>query len=167
MPIDPIIRIQLFNNHGIEKDLLFQSYRVLCMRDEPISHEEGIKMGLDTTLCIIRARELCRRERADDGSMTPSPVSTTSDLSSIVTESFKLTPSSSEESLDDDSELLSRKFSKPHCVLLPIVVPIDQIIAIDIISNDVRINITRPSSRIFGGSTMSRSCSPFLLQGRV
>jgi len=93
-------------------------------QDEPISHEEGTKMGLDTALCVIRARELCRRERADDGSMTPSPVSTTSDLSSIVTESFKLTPSSSEESLDDDSELLSRKLSKPIAFFSRLLYPL-------------------------------------------
>ena len=93
MEFHPVKKIALYQELSIDRNLLFHSYADLCCRDSPITPDEAKDLGLVTTLHIMRAREIARGQRLDDGGVTPSPLNVTSkDLGSLISGTFNLSP---------------------------------------------------------------------------
>ncbi|KAF8698383.1 hypothetical protein AX14_001169 [Amanita brunnescens Koide BX004] len=61
-----IDRIVAYHDCEVDRNLLIPRYAALCHRERPLELEEGMRLGLETTLMIARAREFAR------GSLTPS-----------------------------------------------------------------------------------------------
>jgi hypothetical protein len=53
-------KIILYHTHDIDRSLLRASYTALTVRDEHISIEEGMVLGLETALRLAHAREIAR-----------------------------------------------------------------------------------------------------------
>jgi hypothetical protein len=71
--------------------LLLDSYESLTTRDEPIGMEEGVKLGLRTSLQIARAREMSRGPDTGGGLRSPSAIQLTpSDLRSLLSDIFRI-----------------------------------------------------------------------------
>lgn len=60
LSIPPHQKIGLYNRFAIDCRLLQEAYTALAVRDEPITIEEGLELGLETCLKVARARELVR-----------------------------------------------------------------------------------------------------------
>jgi len=58
--IPALQKILLYHAHDIDRDLLQAAYAALTARDEPISFDEGLQLGLETALQLARAREIAR-----------------------------------------------------------------------------------------------------------
>jgi hypothetical protein len=61
LDLSPVDRIHIYQTFGLDSTLLIDSYATLTSRDEPIGLDEGMKLGLMTSLKIARAREMSRR----------------------------------------------------------------------------------------------------------
>ena len=72
--MSPVDRIHIYQKHGLDDTLLLDSYESLTTRDEPIDVEEGVKLGLRTSLQIARAREMSRGPDTGGGLRSPSAV---------------------------------------------------------------------------------------------
>ena len=55
-----MVRIHIYQKFELDSTLLLDSYATLTTRDEPIGLEEGVKLGLRTSLQIAQAREMSR-----------------------------------------------------------------------------------------------------------
>ncbi|KAH8829562.1 hypothetical protein DL96DRAFT_1462199, partial [Flagelloscypha sp. PMI_526] len=55
-----IDRVVLYHDHGVDRNLLLRSYSALADRQEPITLEEGMRLGLETSLMLAKAREIAR-----------------------------------------------------------------------------------------------------------
>jgi hypothetical protein len=60
LSIPPIEKIQIYQAFHIDRSLLAESFAELTLRPEPLSLEEGNKLGIETALRIAQARELSR-----------------------------------------------------------------------------------------------------------
>ena len=74
LDLSPVDRIHIYQKHGLDDELLLDSYETLTTRDEPIGMEEGIKLGLRTSLQIAQAREMSRGPDTGGGLRSPSAV---------------------------------------------------------------------------------------------
>ena len=59
--IPALTKITIYHRYEVNRDLLFQSYMDLCLREEPLSYAEAEDLGLETWLMISTAREAVRR----------------------------------------------------------------------------------------------------------
>ncbi|KAF8483645.1 hypothetical protein DFH94DRAFT_605215, partial [Russula ochroleuca] len=53
-------KIILYHTHEIDRKYLLAAYTELAVRDDPITIEEGLLLGLETSLRLAHARELAR-----------------------------------------------------------------------------------------------------------
>jgi hypothetical protein len=60
LPIAPVEKIHIYQAFLLDRSLLAESFEKLTIRAEPLNLEEGQKLGLETTLQIMQARELSR-----------------------------------------------------------------------------------------------------------
>ena len=60
LSIPPVEKIQIYQDFKIDRSRLLSSFAALTKRPDPLSLEEGKKVGLETALQIARARELSR-----------------------------------------------------------------------------------------------------------
>jgi len=74
LDLSPVDRIHIYQQFGLDTTMLIDSYATLTTRDEPIGLEEGVKLGLRTSLQIARAREMSRGPDTGVGPRTPSAV---------------------------------------------------------------------------------------------
>lgn len=58
--VDPVEKIQIYQEFNIDENLLHGAYVALTIRPEPLDMDEGNKLGLSTSLKIAQARELAR-----------------------------------------------------------------------------------------------------------
>lgn len=58
--LDALSRIELYNSYGVDRRELESAYRTLVARAEPLTLEEGERIGLETAIAIASARELVR-----------------------------------------------------------------------------------------------------------
>jgi hypothetical protein len=65
-------RIHIYQRHNLDHALLLDSYESVTTRDEPIDVDEGVKLGLRTSLQIARAREMSRSPSTGGGLRSPS-----------------------------------------------------------------------------------------------
>jgi hypothetical protein len=70
----PVDRIHIYQKHQLDDALLLDSYELLTTRDSPIGMEEGMKLGLRTSLQIAQAREMSRGPDTGGGLRSPSAV---------------------------------------------------------------------------------------------
>jgi len=69
--LKPVERIKLYHENSVDRNFLVPQYLELCQRNEPLSMDEGLDLGLETTLMIARTREEIRSPRSPDGVMSP------------------------------------------------------------------------------------------------
>lgn len=60
LALSPVDRIHIYQQHNLDKTLLLDSFESLTTREEPIGVEEGMKLGLQTSVQIAMAREKSR-----------------------------------------------------------------------------------------------------------
>jgi hypothetical protein len=60
LPIAPVEKIHIYQAFLLDRLLLAESFAKLTIRPEPLNLEEGQKLGIETTLQIMQARELFR-----------------------------------------------------------------------------------------------------------
>jgi len=92
LSLSPIDRIEIYQRHKLDETLLIDSFEELTTREDPIGVEEGVKLGLKTTIQIACARE---KSRGPDtgGSRSPSTVRLSpTDLRGLISDIFKLPP---------------------------------------------------------------------------
>ncbi|KAK0241320.1 hypothetical protein EDD85DRAFT_395680 [Armillaria nabsnona] len=70
--INLVDRIILYQECKVDPSLLVQLYAKLCSRDDPPSMEESVRLGVETTARIFRARERLRSSSLD-GLKSPLP----------------------------------------------------------------------------------------------
>ncbi|KAF8910792.1 hypothetical protein CPB85DRAFT_1194044, partial [Mucidula mucida] len=93
-----IQRIHVYQTYDVNRRLLVTRYAALCERLEPLTLEEGIKLGMATSLMIARARE-CVRSPSVGGCRSPSSVSIPSEeMQNIIKDLFKIPDSPSSPS---------------------------------------------------------------------
>jgi hypothetical protein len=90
LSLSPVDRIHIYQHHKLDETLLIDSFEKLTTREDPIGMEEGLKLGLKTSLQIACARE---KSRGPDtgGPRTPSTVRLSpTDLRGLISDIFKL-----------------------------------------------------------------------------
>jgi hypothetical protein len=86
----PVERVHVYHKHDLDRNLLVPQYAELCSREEPITLEEGFKLGLETSLLIARARETAR-SNSQGGTRSPLPAHVKEqDMVQMVKEMFNL-----------------------------------------------------------------------------
>jgi len=89
--LSPVDRIHIYQRFNLDDTLLLDSYESLTTRVEPIMMEEGVKLGLRTSLQIARAREMSRGPDTGGGLRSPSAIQLTpSDLRSLLSDIFRI-----------------------------------------------------------------------------
>ncbi|KAF8504595.1 hypothetical protein F5888DRAFT_1630999 [Russula emetica] len=88
--LTPVDRIHIYQRHKLDETLLIDSFEELTTREDPIGMDEGVKLGLKTSLQIACAREKSRGP--DSGGLrTPSTVRLSpTDLRGLISEIFQL-----------------------------------------------------------------------------
>ncbi|KIY65849.1 hypothetical protein CYLTODRAFT_356116 [Cylindrobasidium torrendii FP15055 ss-10] len=83
-------RIHVYQEYDVDRRLLVDRYAALTERLEPLTYEEGVKLGMQTSLMIARARE-CVRSPTVAGLRSPSSVNLPSaELVAIVKDLFNI-----------------------------------------------------------------------------
>jgi len=85
--IPALSKITIYHRFEVNRDLLFQSYMDLCLRDEPLNYAEAEDLGLETWLMISTAREMIRR---GDGSASPTANRSTEEVNRVIGQAFRL-----------------------------------------------------------------------------
>ncbi|TFK45106.1 hypothetical protein BDQ12DRAFT_595172 [Crucibulum laeve] len=92
-----IDRIVVYHDNSVDRNLLIPRYAALCEREEPLTLPEGMRLGMETTLMIARAREYARSNITSSGARSPSASNVHGgELQKIVRELFGVTASSEE-----------------------------------------------------------------------
>lgn len=86
LSIPPVEKIQIYQEFKIDRSRLLSSFAELVTRPNPLSLEEGHKVGLETALQIARARELGRGTHARPSAVLLNE----SELRSAIQEAFGL-----------------------------------------------------------------------------
>jgi hypothetical protein len=63
LPLDPVEKMELCRQFGIEGSWVFQAYTALCTRKEPLSIVEVYRIGLEKSVFIAQAREKYLRKQ--------------------------------------------------------------------------------------------------------
>ncbi|KAG5352382.1 hypothetical protein C0989_002573 [Termitomyces sp. Mn162] len=71
LDMSDVDRIATYQDHEVDKNYLIPRYAALCEREQPLTLEEGVQLGMATTLMIARAREYARSNPSADGSRSP------------------------------------------------------------------------------------------------
>ena len=73
LDLSPVDRIHIYQRFGLDNTLLVDSYTTLTTREKSIGLDEGLKLGLRTSLQIAQAREMSRGPDTGGG-LSPSAV---------------------------------------------------------------------------------------------
>jgi hypothetical protein len=89
--MSPVDRIHIYQKHQLDDALLLESYESLTTREDPIGVDEGMKLGLRTSLQIACAREMSRGPDTGGGLRSPSAVQLHGpDLRTLISKIFEL-----------------------------------------------------------------------------
>jgi hypothetical protein len=99
-----IERVAIYQDNGVDHDLLTPWYAALCERDEPITPSEGGRLGIETALTIAKLREMARRSPVDLKSPIPANFHGNG-LYELVREVFGIAAPITEDSLVPDTPL--------------------------------------------------------------
>ena len=84
-----IDRIVAYHDCEVDRNLLIPRYAALCHRERPLELEEGMRLGLETTLMIARAREFARGSLTPSGARSPTAASLARDeMITLIRELF-------------------------------------------------------------------------------
>jgi hypothetical protein len=90
LALSPVDRVHIYQRHKLDETLLIDSFEELTTREDPIGMEEGLKLGLKTSLQIARAREISRGPDTG-GYRSPSTVRLSpTDLRGLISDIFQL-----------------------------------------------------------------------------
>lgn len=93
--IEPVDKIAIYHEYGINKLFLIPAYLAVCKRDKPLSFAEGTQLGMETVLRVADARERVRQYAAESGIRSPTfDDFEDRDIESIVREVFGIIPQS-------------------------------------------------------------------------
>ncbi|KAH9975675.1 hypothetical protein BGW80DRAFT_58668 [Lactifluus volemus] len=93
LDLSPVERIPIYQRFNLSETRLLDCYESLTIRDDPIGVEEGIKLGVRTSVQIACAREVARASETGGG-LSPSPVQLRGPgLRSLISEIFQSPPS--------------------------------------------------------------------------
>jgi len=87
LAIQPVDKICIYQRFKLDRTLLVESFAKLTARPEPLTLDEGGRLGLETSLQIAQARELSRGLRS--GSRSSIQLQD-SELHSVIRDVFKL-----------------------------------------------------------------------------
>jgi hypothetical protein len=85
--IPALNKITIYHRYEVNRDLLYQSYMDLCLREEPLNFVEAEDLGLETWLMISTARETIRR---GDGSASPTANRSAEEVKRVIGQIFRL-----------------------------------------------------------------------------
>lgn len=85
--IPALNKITIYHRYDVNRDLLYQSYMDLCLREEPLTYAEAEDLGLETWLMISTARETIRR---GDGSASPTANRSSREVEHVISQVFRL-----------------------------------------------------------------------------
>lgn len=86
-----IDRIVFYQSNDVDRNLLIPHFAKICARESPLTLDEGMKLGMETTLVIASAREYIRAIPRKDGGRTPtSPTVDGEDLYDMIRELFNI-----------------------------------------------------------------------------
>ena len=89
----PVKRIVLYHNFEVDRNLLIPEYAALCEREHPLTLEEGLELGMETTLMVAWGREAARSKRLEDGALsTLGPTLHWEEILGMVRDIFKIPP---------------------------------------------------------------------------
>jgi hypothetical protein len=98
LEIHPVQKIYIYQEYDVNRDHLREALTSLALRDEPITIEEGRKLGLDTALRLAHAREEIRSSSFGNGRRsggnTRSGSAVKAELDTLICSIFQLTPAS-------------------------------------------------------------------------
>ncbi|KAJ3811355.1 hypothetical protein EV368DRAFT_73606 [Lentinula lateritia] len=103
-----IDRIVAYHKFELDRSLLLHRYAALTAREDPLNLEEGMALGMDTTLKIFRAREIARATPAADGSRSPTSATLPDDeMQGLIVDLFEI-PDQSRFYQENSGDSLSR-----------------------------------------------------------
>ncbi|KAF8648515.1 hypothetical protein AX16_006221 [Volvariella volvacea WC 439] len=86
-----IDKIVIYHKYDVDRNLLLPQYVALCLREKPLDLHEGLRLGLETSIMIARARE-CARQPVQNGLRSPSTIHADQiEMENIVKDLFGLT----------------------------------------------------------------------------
>lgn len=85
--IPALEKISIYHRYEVNRELLFQSYMDLCLREEPLTYAEAEDLGLETWLMISTVRETIRR---GDGSASPTANRSSHEVERVIGRVFGL-----------------------------------------------------------------------------
>jgi hypothetical protein len=90
--VDPVEKIQVYQEFNVDENLLHGAYVALTIRPEPLDLEEGNRLGLSTSLKIAQARELARASRGATDIFGPAAAAQLqeSEVQSLIRDIFRL-----------------------------------------------------------------------------
>lgn len=86
LPIAPVEKIHIYQAFLIDRSLLAESFVKLTTRPEPLNLEEGQRLGIETTLQIMQAREL---SRGSNSGRAPNVQLNDTELRSVILDVFR------------------------------------------------------------------------------
>jgi len=88
LTLSHVDRIHIYQQHNLDQSLLLDSFESLTTRDDPIDVEEGMKLGLRTSLQIACAREKSRGP--DTGLQSPAVQLDSSHIRGLLLNIFRI-----------------------------------------------------------------------------
>jgi hypothetical protein len=86
-------RIKLYTENQVDQNYLVPCYAALCEREEPLTAEEGLDLGMMDVIRIASAREQARSSRLPSGARSPlSPTIRGKDLHEVIRDVFHIAP---------------------------------------------------------------------------
>ena len=93
--IEPVEKIAIYHEFGIDRARLIPSYISVCKRDKALGRAEGARLGLETALLLAEARERFREKAAERGIRSPRLGEVDdAEVESLVRELFNIAPRS-------------------------------------------------------------------------
>ena len=100
-------RITLYHDFGVDRTLLIPDYAALCEREQPLTLDEGLNLGMETTLMVAWGREAALSNRLADGNLNPHW------LLAMVREIFKISPYQDTVMPIDEDTITTQKNQAP------------------------------------------------------
>ncbi|KAJ7593791.1 hypothetical protein C8J56DRAFT_421270 [Mycena floridula] len=89
LDIPVVDRLVIYQYYEVDKALLLPYYEALCLRDEPLSYEEGSALEMRTTINIAAAREFARFSVSENGTRQPTTANR-EELEGLLREMFDI-----------------------------------------------------------------------------
>lgn len=93
MAMSPVKRIKLYTENHVDRNYLIPCYAELCEREEPLTTDEGVDLGIADVIRIAAAREQARSSYLPSGARSPlSPTIHGTHLHQVIRDVFHIAP---------------------------------------------------------------------------